>query len=412
MRIGTIQSLHDGLNGILDGQFEVNKTQQQISSGRRVLTPGDDPIAATKILQLKQDLAQRDQYKRNMTAAENRLKLEEASLGTISNNLIRLRELTVQAGDGSLSIKDRQAIAAEVKQIQGGLVNLFNTQDAGGQYIFSGFKGNDQPFVQNRNGRFDFHGDEGQRFLAIGHTTSVPTGDNGKGLFVNIKAAEHTFITQTSPRNHGTGVISAGFVVDTEKYAAFYPDDLTVTFNPEDAVSPPKVTYTIRRASDNRVVEGLDKMPFSGGKAIAVAGIEIKIHGEPKPGDQFLAKSSPRQSITDTIFRLSEGLDALQDNKMDAPALKKLVADTLVNLDNAQTSVSETQSKIGARLNVVSNTRSMTEDVDLVSKSVLSKLSDVDLAEAASRLSFQKLVLEAAQRSYTAISQLSLINQL
>ena len=69
MRIATLQSFNLGLNAILDAQASVNKTQQQVSSGRRVLTPADDPIASTKILQLQQDLAQRDQYDRNMTAA-------------------------------------------------------------------------------------------------------------------------------------------------------------------------------------------------------------------------------------------------------------------------------------------------------------------------------------------------------
>lgn len=67
MRISSLQSFRNGLQGIVDSQTTVNKTQQQISSGRRVLTPADDPIASTKILQLQQDIAQRDQYKRNIS---------------------------------------------------------------------------------------------------------------------------------------------------------------------------------------------------------------------------------------------------------------------------------------------------------------------------------------------------------
>ncbi|MBU2037671.1 MAG: flagellar hook-associated protein FlgL, partial [Gammaproteobacteria bacterium] len=137
MRIATLQSFNTGLNGILDNQSSVNKTQQQVSSGRRVLTPADDPIAATKILQLQQDQALRDQYDRNMTAADNRLKLEDATLGSITDNLTRLKELTVKAGGGSLTLTDRQAIAAEVYQIQEGLVDLFNTREANGEYVFA-----------------------------------------------------------------------------------------------------------------------------------------------------------------------------------------------------------------------------------------------------------------------------------
>ncbi|MCB2385254.1 flagellar hook-associated protein FlgL [Thalassolituus alkanivorans] len=412
MRIATLQSFNTGLNGILDNQSSVNKTQQQVSSGRRVLTPADDPIAATKILQLQQDQALRDQYDRNMTAADNRLKLEDATLGSITDNLTRLKELTVKAGGGSLTLTDRQAIAAEVYQIQEGLVDLFNTRDANGEYVFAGFKGGNAPFVKNDSGRYDYKGDEGQRFLTIGASTNVATGDNGKSLFVDVEAAKNTFTAELNPLNKGTMRISPGFVIDEEKYADFYPDDLIITFNPESAITPAGPNYTIRRASDDRVVEGMKNMAYSPGSDIVAAGISITLNSDPEPGDEVLIKSSPKQSITDTIFRLTEGLNTLEDNVVDSETLDILIEDTLTNLAFAQASVSEIRSQVGARLNVVENTRNLSADVGLVNKEVLSKLSDVDFAEAVSRLSLQSFLLEAAQQSYTTISRLSLFNQL
>ena len=412
MRIATLQSFNLGLNAILDAQASVNKTQQQVSSGRRVLTPADDPIASTKILQLQQDLAQRDQYDRNMTAADNRLKLEESSLNSITEALTRLQELTVNAGSGTLTITDRQAISAEIGQLEDQLASLFNTKDPNGEFIFGGFKGATQPFQQKDNGRYEYQGDEGQRYLAIGDTTRVATGDNGKKLFVDVRAAKDTFTSSVNPLNTGTTQVNAGFVVDEEAYAKFYPDDLIVTFNPEAAIDPPGPNYTIRRASDGRVVDGIADRPYSKGAEIVAAGISIKISGDPKPGDEVLAKSSPKQSITDTVFRLRQGLDTLQDNPTDSATLDILIEDTLTNLANAQTSVSEVRSQLGARLNVVENARNLSDDVRLVSQEVLSELSDVDFAEAVSRLSLQTFLLEAAQQSYTTISRLSLFNQL
>ncbi|MGB1091790.1 MAG: flagellar hook-associated protein FlgL, partial [Oceanobacter sp.] len=141
MRISTLQMHKDGLANMLQNQQDLNKTQQQVASGRRVLTPADDPIAATKILQLEQDLAQREQFDNNMTAAENRLELEEVTLGSVSDYYARLKELTVSAGGGALTQSDRQAIAAEVEQIQLALVDLFNTRDANGEYVFAGYQG-------------------------------------------------------------------------------------------------------------------------------------------------------------------------------------------------------------------------------------------------------------------------------
>jgi flagellar hook-associated protein 3 FlgL len=412
MRISTLQSFNKGLDSILDNQIQVNKTQQQVSTGKRVLTPSDDPIAATKILQLQQDAALREQFGKNMAGAEGRLTLEETQLAGITDNLTRLKELTINAGGGSQTKTDRQAIASEVRQILESTVDLMNGKDAGGEYLFGGFKGGTEPFQKNESGRYDYAGDEGQRFISIASSTTVATGDSGKDLFVDVESTDNSFTTQLNTLNQGTGIISPGFVVDEEAYAEFYPEDLVITFNADSAISPPGSNYTIRQASDGRVVEGMEAKEYSKGTEITVAGIAIKINGAPEPGDEFLTNSSEKQSITDTIYRLVDGLTTLEDNPSDSAILGNLIEDTLKNLAFAQSSVSQGRSEVGARLNIIENTASLAADIDLVSKTVLSALSDVDFAEAVSRLSLQTFLLEAAQQSYAKIQNLSLFNQL
>lgn len=415
MRLSTLQSYNKGLDSILTNQRNVNKTQQQVSTGLRVLTPSDDPIAATKILQLQQDQALRDQFGKNMTGAEGRLNLEEAQLAGITDNLIRVRELTIQAGDGAYSEVDRQAINSELKQLLESTVDLMNAKDSGGEYLFGGFKGGTEPFQKNSNGRYEYQGDEGQRFISIASSTTVATGDNGKRLFVDIKAADNTFTTQTSPLNTGNAVITPGQVVDKEAYAEFYPEDLIITFNPESAVPPPGTpgsNYTVRQASDGRVVEGLENIPYSKNQEITVAGVSVNINGNPKPGDEFLIDSTEKQSITDTMYRLIDGLSRLEDNPEDADTLDNLIASTLNNLAFAESSISQVRSELGARLNIIENTASQAADIEIVSKSVLSELRDVDFAEAVSRLTLQTFLLETAQQSYAKIQNLSLFNKI
>lgn len=412
MRVSTLQTFNIGLNNILNNQTAVNNTQQQVSTGRRVLTPADDPVAATKILQLQQDLALRDQFDRNLTAAETRLRLEETSLASINTSLTRLQELTVQAGGGSLTIQDRQAIAAEVDEIQLALVDLFNTRDPSGEFIFAGFKGQNPPFERQENGRYEYQGDEGQRILPIGPSTNVITGDTGKSLFVDVEAADNSFTTFENPINNGTLNINSGLVVDRDRYEEFYPDDIVITFNSESEITPHGPNFTVRRQSDNRVVDGLVNVGYNPSSDVVAAGISFSLTGEPQPGDEALIKSTPKQSITDTIFRLELGLNTLEDNPTDSATLDTLIADTLTNLENAQTSISEVRSQVGARLNIVDNTRNLSADIELVNREVLSELADVDFAEAVSRLSLQSFLLEAAQQSYTTISRLSLFNQL
>lgn len=411
MRVATLQQYHLGLNGILKNQANVSKTQQEISTGRKVLTPADDPVAATKILQMQQELALNDQFVLNMNAADNRLKTEEAAIDAVTSAIARLKEL-VSTATGTKKDTDRQAVAAEVYEIQEYLADLFNSKDAGGEYIFAGFKGQNPPFVKGANGRYEFVGDEGQRKLAIGRSATVATSDNGKDLFINIPANKNTFVTQASPKNKADLQVNPGFVIDEEKYDEFYPHDLIITFNPESALTPPQMNYTVRRASDNRVVDGMANIEFSSGSSINVAGLTFNVQGAPEPGDQVLVQTTPKQSITDTIFRLTAGLNTIPDTKEGNDVLANLIFDTLTNLTNAEANLSAYRSSLGARMKIVENTRELAADVKVVNREILSKLQDADYAESISKLSLQTYLLEAAQQSYSQISRMSLFNHM
>lgn len=412
MRISTMQSFNTGLRSLLDNGMQVKDTQQQISTGRRVLTPADDPVASTRILQLQQDLSLREQYQKNITAALNRQSLEDATLNGVTENVARIRELVVAAGNGATTLEDRSYIALEIDERMDALVDLMNTKDASNEYIFGGFKGDTLPFQLRAGGGYEYKGDDGQRQLTISSNTRVETGDNGKNIFIDIPAAKKTFDPYANPNNTGTGIIGRGIVYDQAAYDAFYPEDIIIEFNDNAAVSPAAPNFTVKQKSDGRPIDGLKFVPYSTGETITVAGISIKLAGQPNAGDSFIVDSSPKQSLTDTVQRLSEGLRSLDDNPLDSAALTNLLADTLTNLDHAQTSVSETRSKVGGRINTLENIQGLHADVTLVSQDILSKLQDVDFAEAVSRLSLESFLLEASQQSFAKISNLSLFNQL
>ncbi|MGR6874897.1 flagellar hook-associated protein FlgL [Pseudomonas sp. HK3] len=412
MRISTMQQFNTGLRSILNNQEGTLKTQQQISTGRRVLTPADDPIASTRILQLQQDISLREQYQSNVDAAKNRINLEESILEGVTENITRIRELTVSAGNGSMTLENRTYIAAEIEQRLDALQDLMNTKDASNTYIFSGFKGETLPFEQRPGGGVIYQGDDGERILNISNSTKVQTNDTGKQLFVDIKSAENTFYTRDNESNIGTGFITNGFVSDQDAYDEFYPEDMIIRFNPDGFISPPGPNYSVVSKSDNRPINGLTGQGYVAGTEVVVNGANFKIAGEPEPGDSFLLNSSKKQAVTDTVSGLVEGLRSLGDTPEQSAALDNLLETTLKNLDFAQTSVSEVRSELGGRLNTIENIDNLHQDVDLVSQEVLSNLQDVDFAEAVSRLSLQSFLLEAAQQSFTQINRLSLFNTL
>jgi len=412
MRISTLQQHNTGVRQLLVNQASTVTTQQQISTGRRVLTPSDDPVASTRILQLQQDISLREQYMGNVTGATNRLSLEEATLSSVTENIARIRELTVNAGNGSMTAEDRGFIASEIDTRLEALVDLMNTKDPSNTYIFAGYKGETQPFQERAGGGVSYEGDDGERVLDVSNSTEIKTNDSGKKLFVDIKSAQDTFFTQENAKNIGTGLISNGFVSDQEAYSDFSPEDIIIQFNADSFVAPPGPNYSVLSRSEGRPIDGLKGMLYQPGTELEIKGASFKLAGQPEPGDSFFIRSSPKQSLTDTVAGLVEGLRSLQDNPEDSAALNVLIENSLTNLDFAQSSVSEVQSEIGGRLNTLENIENLHADVDLVSQEVLSQLQDVDFAEAVSRLSLESFLLEAAQQSFVQINRLSLFNSL
>ncbi|HLT14422.1 MAG TPA: flagellar hook-associated protein FlgL [Marinobacter sp.] len=409
IRISSQQIFSGGINRLQDLNSNLVNTQQQISTGKKVNKPSDDPVAAARILKLDQDLKRVETYGRNASLADNRLKQEESSLASAVDIIQRVRELTVQAGNGSLSANDRKSISAELKERLGQLANVANTRDASGEYIFSGFQGNTQAFVQDDSGAWVYQGDEGQRVLEIDDGVTVPISDHGKGIFEKIPAS----VSMTGTNSVDGFVSGLALVNESDLRSAFapaVPDDLTVTV--VDAAGTLSITA-------NGGALNLTPTPAPVvGETFEVAGIELTVNdavyaAPPAATDSFTIGVSDKQSVFATIENLISGLDTIAKGTPKTNAeYDALIAESLTNLDNAQESLILKQTELGGRLNAVESTTAFLDDSALYTKEIRSQLQDVDYAEAISNLSFQSFVLQAAQQSFAQVSQLSLFDRL
>ena len=186
MRIGTLQMFRQGVNSILDQQTQQAHTQNQLSTGKRVVNPSDDPIGSAQLIGLSESLRVTEQYQRNGQMARFRLEQEDVVLGSVVDNLQRARELAVQGLNDSNSVKERTAIALEVRQILAEVLALANRKDGNGQYLFSGFQVRTEPFADTGAGTFSYAGDTGQRQLQIASGRQIADGDAGQAVFVDI----------------------------------------------------------------------------------------------------------------------------------------------------------------------------------------------------------------------------------
>ena len=405
MRVSTQQLFNRGLEQIQDVTAQQQKTQLQLSSGKKVLTPADDPVASTRILELNQELKINEQFQRNIELVDGRLKLQDGLLGSVSNVVQRMRELAVTAGNGVLSKDDLNSIAEEVEERLSQLAGLLNSQDASGEYVFSGFQGGTEPFQKNISGAYTYQGDEGRRFVQVEPNVSIASTENGKNIFQDIETTENTFYTIANPTNQSVPAaqITTGQVLDQEIYDEFYPEDLTITFNtPTD--------YSIAESSTGRVV--LANQPYVSNDPIVVNGVQFEITGSPVVGDSFFIESSEKQGVLTTVEKFIYGLRNFNTSEDGREVFSSVINNTLANLDSAETSILEARSQIGARQNTIETTGEQLKDVEFLTKEILTKLEAVDYAEAVSLLSIQQFTLEAAYSSYSQVTSLSLFDRL
>jgi len=184
MRVSTSLMFQRGVNAILDQQTKSSKTQTQLSTGKRLLSPADDPAGSKRLLDIKQAVETTGQYQQNIDTIRSRLALEESTLDGVTNFLQRARELAVNGANGTHDATTRKAIGAEARQILDGVLGLANSKNANGEYIFSGDKTQTKPFAGSADtGGFSYQGDSGQRSIRIGPTRLVADSDPGESVF-------------------------------------------------------------------------------------------------------------------------------------------------------------------------------------------------------------------------------------
>lgn len=283
MRVSTNQIYSIVNVGMSNAQTSINKTQEQMATGKRVLSPADDPVASTTILQLNAELSRVVQYNKNIDAGNNSLNLEETSLKSVVSLVQRMQELAVYAGNTAvLTRNDYQALAAEVESRTQELLNLQNTRNSSGQYIFSGYQGSTQSFVDLGGGNFKYQGDDGQLRIQASTTVSVAVSDSGKRLFVDIPSGNKTVATSASSANQSTAFVSAGEIIDQDEFDNFYPENMKITFNSVSNVVPSSPNFTITEKSTGKIL--LENQIYVPGEDIELKGVRFQIYGSPNSG--------------------------------------------------------------------------------------------------------------------------------
>jgi flagellar hook-associated protein 3 FlgL len=364
------------------------------------LDAGEDPAGTVRILNITSDLARVDAYQRNTDNLRGQLAMEESALSSVLLDLQRVRELTVQGNNATMSAADRQMIATEMSGILDSLVDRANTRDVTGEFIFAGFQANDQPFARTTAG-VTYSGDDGQRFLQVAADGQIASRDSGEAVFMSARAGNGDFDYRAAAGNTGTSVVAA-----TSASASYVPETYTLAFVQANPTDP--VTYTVTGNVSGQIATGT----YTEGNAITFAGGEVRIEGTPANGDSFTITSTARQDLFTTVKDIMDAFNGAVDSTANDALVNNEASRGLTNLDNAIENILKIQSDVGTRMRRADLQTETNEAFNLQLKETLSELKDLDYAEAISRLNIQMLALQAAQQTFAKTQQMSLFNYL
>jgi len=169
----------------------VQKLQDQLSSGRRINKPSDDPVGISLSLRYRSELERNKQYQRNVDSALSWLSYIDEILGQAGNVLQRARELAVQGANGTNPKEALETIAMEIDQLTGQLLNIANSQ-FNGKYVFNGQKTDLKPYDETNPGQSV--PDDGEVLFEIGIGVRIAVNAKAKDIFGAPNTQENIFI--------------------------------------------------------------------------------------------------------------------------------------------------------------------------------------------------------------------------
>ncbi|WP_029048760.1 flagellar hook-associated protein FlgL [Cupriavidus sp. amp6] len=408
MRVASSTLYQQGLASMNLQQGSLLHIQQQLGTGRRVLTPSDDPVAATRALGVSQAQAVNGQYATSRSQANIALAAEENALQSVTTVTQNIQTLLVQAGNGTMSDADRGSLATALEGLYNQLVGLANSDDGNGQYLFGGTRSGTAPFTQ-ASGAGVYVGDTGQQLLQVDVARQMPAGDNGRDVFMNVTGGAGYVIKGNSAN---TGSATFGAVSITDPGDPLHGKSLQVTFQ---ANASGQMEYSITdmdAPAPAPVLSG--PTAYNSPTRIELGGVTFNVTGEPKSGDT-LTMEPAREAGTDMFGNLQTVIDTLRQpatTPSDTAHLSNVLATATRQFSNSLDNVLTVRASVGSRMQELDALNDVGTNRDLTYSQTLSGLQDLDYAAAITEYYQRQTALQGAQQSFMQIQGMNLFKYL
>ena len=185
MRISTNSMYQKNLNSILNTNNKWQKSGLHLATGKKILTPSDDPMGASQALILKQAQSKNDQFQAARESVDKSLSRQDTILKEVNTVIQTIQETLVYAGNETLNDENRQDLANKLQGLKDQLISLANAKDTNGNYLFAGNKNDTPPFVVDEAGKVNYVGGTSQINVLIDDTREVSLSFTGAQTFMS-----------------------------------------------------------------------------------------------------------------------------------------------------------------------------------------------------------------------------------
>ncbi|HFZ8994028.1 TPA: flagellar hook-associated protein FlgL [Citrobacter freundii] len=189
MRVSVQQSYTSMTQSFNDLSSDLSHVVTQMATGKSIIAPSDDPIAATRISQLNRQQSAITQYQSNINMASAGMSQQESILDGVNNELLEIRDDLLQAANGTNTTDSLASLGQEIQSITGAIVSALNYQDEDGHYIFGGTVNDKPPIIaQDNDGdgvtdEYIYQGNNEHRSTTVSNGVDVDTNVTVSDMF-------------------------------------------------------------------------------------------------------------------------------------------------------------------------------------------------------------------------------------
>lgn len=416
-RVSTASQYQNLTSNLMRKQGELNQTNGQLSSGKRVETAGDDPVSSVTIQNYRQQLTQIDQYNGAITLANNRLQTMETAIAGVEDNLGATKQKVLGMINGAMASSDRTAFKDELISLRDGLLELANSRDEAGNYVFAGNQSDTKPFMESTDGSMDYHGDSQSRYAQIDKSVNVKTSLPGDQLFTDVPNSYGDFRPVFSDKTATAGGLTDGsklhlLSATTSDFSS--AEAIEVSFNEVDVAAADGTTtkemkYNLtvggKVVAENQAYDSEQGIVYKDPAVADSATFNLKF-GDISSGDNISLKPAQTINIFDSIQSAIDNAE----RPTSSPAAEANLQRVIDDLDSGFVHMNQQRSEVGTIMQQVDRQQEQHLDFELTLKQAQSGLEDLDYSKAIMDMNQQMMALQASQQAFGQTKQLSLFN--